>query len=173
MQAVNDYKQAGGVLTGFDLSYCRASTGCIFIHPLHCFGQAHISNEGPRKHFGHPFPCQDLEAPALPEREYEASKRYFGTLGDAMLSCLARAHGVKGNAFSGLFMSITGGVSWEEVLGPLKAISFVWVVLYLFYIAFTHLGGEAVPTRPRYFAVLNVLTAVPRRCRPEDVFALL
>ena len=41
-------------------------------------------------------------------------------------------------------MSITGGVSWEEVLGPLKAISFVWVVLYLFYIAFTHLGGEPV-----------------------------
>ena len=84
-------------------------------------------------------------------------------------SCARR----EGNAFSGLFMSITGGVSWEEVLGPLNAISFVWVVLYLFYIAFTHLGGEAVPTRPRYFAVLNVLTAVPRRCRPEDVFALL
>ena len=45
-------------------------------------------------------------------------------------------------------MSITGGVSWEEVLGPLKAINAFWVVLFLFYICFTH------------FAVLNVLTAV-------------
>ena len=45
-------------------------------------------------------------------------------------------------------MSVTGGVSWEEVLGPLKAINAFWVVLFLFYICFTH------------FAVLNVLTAV-------------
>ncbi|CAL1169342.1 unnamed protein product [Cladocopium goreaui] len=47
-----------------------------------------------------------------------------------------------------LFMSIAGGVSWEEVVRPLKAISTAWVFVFLFYIAFT------------YFAVLNVVTGV-------------
>ncbi|CAJ1337572.1 unnamed protein product [Effrenium voratum] len=47
-----------------------------------------------------------------------------------------------------LFMSIAGGVSWVEVLAPLKFISSAWTVCFLFYIAFT------------YFAVLNVVTAV-------------
>ncbi|CAE7943903.1 unnamed protein product, partial [Symbiodinium necroappetens] len=47
-----------------------------------------------------------------------------------------------------LFMSICGGVSWENVLAPLKSMSVIWVLLYLFYIAFT------------YFAVMNVVTAV-------------
>lgn len=46
-----------------------------------------------------------------------------------------------------LFMSISGGVSWENVISPLKKISTAWVVVYLFYISFT------------YFAVLNVVTA--------------
>ena len=30
-------------------------------------------------------------------------------------------------------MSIAGGVSWEQVLVPLKAISAPWVLLFLFY----------------------------------------
>ena len=63
----------------------------------------------------------------------QASEEYFGNLGLTMLS---------------LFMSISGGVSWENVISPLKEVSLVWVVVYLFYISFT------------YFAVLNVVTAV-------------
>ncbi|CAE7268764.1 para, partial [Symbiodinium sp. KB8] len=47
-----------------------------------------------------------------------------------------------------LFMSITGGVSWVEVLRPLQAISIFWSYCFLFFVSFT------------YFAVLNVLTAV-------------
>lgn len=47
-------------------------------------------------------------------------------------------------------MSISGGVSWENVISPLKKISTAWVVVYLFYISFT------------YFAVLNVVTADAR-----------
>ena len=34
-----------------------------------------------------------------------------------------------------LFMSISGGVSWENVIAPLKEVSLVWVVVYLFYIS--------------------------------------
>ncbi|CAE7401709.1 CACNA1I [Symbiodinium pilosum] len=45
-------------------------------------------------------------------------------------------------------MSIAGGVSWEQVLVPLKAIALPWVLLFLFYMFFT------------YFAVLNVITGV-------------
>ena len=30
-------------------------------------------------------------------------------------------------------MSIAGGVSWEQVLVPLKAIALPWVLLFLFY----------------------------------------
>lgn len=63
----------------------------------------------------------------------KASEEYFAGLPVTMLS---------------LFMSISGGVSWENVIAPLKEVSLVWVVVYLFYISFT------------YFAVLNVVTAV-------------
>ncbi|CAJ1420926.1 unnamed protein product [Effrenium voratum] len=69
----------------------------------------------------------------LPLEQRQASERYFGTLEETMLS---------------LFMCIAGGVSWEEVVRPLKAISTAWVFVFLFYIAFT------------YFAVLNVVTGV-------------
>eukprot|EP00439_Symbiodinium_sp_Y106_P051369 s4633_g6.t2 len=69
----------------------------------------------------------------LSQADIDASVLYFGTLPETMLS---------------LFMSICGGVSWENVLAPLKSISVIWVLLYLFYIAFT------------YFAVMNVVTAV-------------
>ncbi|CAJ1384613.1 unnamed protein product, partial [Effrenium voratum] len=75
----------------------------------------------------------DPSAPPMPQLELEASHQYFGSLADGMLS---------------LFMSIAGGVSWVEVLAPLKFISSAWTVCFLFYIAFT------------YFAVLNVVTAV-------------
>ncbi|CAJ1351995.1 unnamed protein product [Effrenium voratum] len=75
----------------------------------------------------------DPAAPAMPLREAEASTRYFGSLAESMLS---------------LFMSIAGGVSWEEVIGPLKEISIVWALCFVFYVAFT------------YFAVLNVVTGV-------------
>ena len=65
-------------------------------------------------------------------------------------------------------MSVTGGVSWEEVLGPLKAINAFWVVLFLFYICFTHFAVLNVSSalsiwgqfRSKSTHVLNVLTAV-------------
>lgn len=62
-----------------------------------------------------------------------ASTRYWGSLAKSMLS---------------LFMSIAGGVSWEEAVTPLDRISTIWTFCFLFYIAFT------------YFAVLNVVTGV-------------
>lgn len=62
-----------------------------------------------------------------------ASEKYFGDLSNTMLS---------------LFMSIVGGVSWEEVIVPLKLISPMWVMVFVFYISFT------------YLAVLNVVTGV-------------
>lgn len=34
-----------------------------------------------------------------------------------------------------LFMSITGGVSWEDVIHPLLSMSVVWVLFFLFYAA--------------------------------------
>ncbi|CAE7857011.1 unnamed protein product, partial [Symbiodinium necroappetens] len=63
----------------------------------------------------------------------DAAQRYFGSLVDSMLT---------------LFMSLAGGVSWEQALAPLREISAIWVICYVGYIAFT------------YFAVLNVVTAV-------------
>eukprot|EP00435_Cladocopium_sp_Y103_P021893 s1939_g5.t1 len=74
----------------------------------------------------------DLDTP-LPEREQLAAERYYSSLFDTMLS---------------LFMAIANGVSWHELVAPLRHISVVWVALFLFYIFFT------------YFAVLNVVTAV-------------
>jgi len=63
----------------------------------------------------------------------DAAQLYFGSLVDSMLT---------------LFMSLAGGVSWEQALAPLREISAIWVICYVGYIAFT------------YFAVLNVVTAV-------------
>jgi len=65
--------------------------------------------------------------------QQSASLRYFGSVTTTMLS---------------LFMSIAGGVSWEDVLEPLRQVSEIWVVLFIMYVSFT------------YFAVLNVVTAV-------------
>eukprot|EP00913_Durusdinium_trenchii_P020968 g19703.t1 len=63
----------------------------------------------------------------------DTERPYFGSLYDTMLS---------------LFESIANGVSWNQVLAPLRYISPIWAVVYLFYIFFT------------YFTVLNVVTAV-------------
>ncbi|CAE7661271.1 Cacna1c, partial [Symbiodinium sp. CCMP2456] len=71
----------------------------------------------------------DPNAEPLPE----AAERYFYSLPIAMLS---------------LFMSIAGGVSWEDVIQPLIAMSPLWAFVFIFYVAFT------------YFAVLNVVTGV-------------
>lgn len=69
-----------------------------------------------------------------PAPEMATSKtRFFGSLHASMLA---------------LFMSITGGVSWVEVVGELQLLSTGWVFVFIFYIAFT------------YFAVLNVVTGV-------------
>mmetsp|Transcript_47564 Transcript_47564/g.106820 ORF Transcript_47564/g.106820 Transcript_47564/m.106820 type:complete len:647 (+) Transcript_47564:23-1963(+) len=76
---------------------------------------------------------QEEVAPELSDRDKEAMDRYFSSVTDTMLS---------------LFMSIAGGVSWEDVVSPLKSISWIWVGCFLFYVSFT------------YFAVLNVVTAV-------------
>ena len=62
----------------------------------------------------------DTSAPALTEAEDMARIKYFGSLPDTMLS---------------LFMSIAGGVSWEDVVFPLKAVHIVWVFCFLFYAA--------------------------------------
>ncbi|CAE7301905.1 CACNA1H [Symbiodinium sp. CCMP2592] len=75
----------------------------------------------------------DTDVRPLTDEEVAAARRYFDDLPQTMLS---------------LFMSIAGGVSWEEVVLPLRAISVVWVVIFLTYVSFT------------YFAVLNVVTGV-------------
>lgn len=69
----------------------------------------------------------------LPAEANEQARRYFSSLYDTMLS---------------LLMSIAGGVSWEEVIAPLRHVSEVWGVAFLVFFSFT------------YFAVLNVVTAV-------------
>ncbi|OLQ09302.1 Voltage-dependent T-type calcium channel subunit alpha-1H [Symbiodinium microadriaticum] len=59
--------------------------------------------------------------------------RYFGSVSDTMIS---------------LFMSIAAGVSWENVIAPLRLISGMWALVFILYVSFT------------YFAVLNVVTGV-------------
>ena len=56
-----------------------------------------------------------------------ATEKYFGDLSNTMLS---------------LYMSIVGGVSWEEVIVPLKLISPMWVMVFVFYISFTYLAVQ-------------------------------
>lgn len=70
------------------------------------------------------------------EAKLEAKRvgeQYFGSLWKSMVS---------------LYMSIAGGVSWEQVLVPLEASGWIWVIAFIFYIAFSTL------------AVLNVVTGV-------------
>ncbi|CAK9071852.1 unnamed protein product [Durusdinium trenchii] len=59
--------------------------------------------------------------------------RYFNSLPDTMLS---------------LFMCISGGVSWENVIYPLRRLSPAWAMVFVFFISFCN------------FAVLNVVTGV-------------
>ncbi|CAJ1331610.1 unnamed protein product [Effrenium voratum] len=73
------------------------------------------------------------ESSSMSSDEEELAMKYFASLGDTMLS---------------LFMAIANGVSWKEVLAPLRRISPLLAALFLFYIFFT------------LFAVLNVVTAV-------------
>ncbi|CAE7227049.1 CAC [Symbiodinium natans] len=69
----------------------------------------------------------------MPEVYRDSLKVRFGTVLDSMLS---------------LFMSITDGISYVELLMPVSYMSSVWVFVFLFYVSFT------------YFAVLNVVTGV-------------
>lgn len=75
----------------------------------------------------------DPENPPMPDMAFEAAQRHYDSLWGTMVS---------------LFMCISGGTNWENVLAPLRAISQLWELLFLFYVSFT------------YFAVLNVVTAV-------------
>lgn len=79
------------------------------------------------------FLLDNAETMPLTKGDEELARNYFGSLQDAMLS---------------LFMSIAGGVSWEAVIRPLRAVSEFWGALFVFYISFT------------LFAVLNVVTGV-------------
>lgn len=67
--------------------------------------------------------CQIVNDIAKPEemgrREHENVERYFSSLGVTMLS---------------LFMSIAGGVSWEELIYVLQTISVFWVATFLFFV---------------------------------------
>ncbi len=54
---------------------------------------------------------------------HEDGKLYFGSLGRTMLT---------------LFMSITGGVSWEDVVQVLRETSSFYVILFVVYVAFTY-----------------------------------
>merc|ERR1719221_1898603 len=47
-----------------------------------------------------------------------------------------------------LYKSITGGISWHDVVDPLGQMHFIWSVLFIVFISFS------------YFAVLNVITGV-------------
>ena len=63
---------------------------------------------------------QDQVEVEMSPEALEKAEKHFGSLWLSMLS---------------LFMSIAGGVSWGELLLPLKAVSWVWVALFLFYIS--------------------------------------
>ncbi|CAE7039850.1 Cacna1h [Symbiodinium sp. CCMP2456] len=76
---------------------------------------------------------QEPGAPSVTEQGREVLQARFGTVLDAMLS---------------LFMSITDGISYVELLTPLSTLSGLWIFVFLFYMSFT------------YFAVLNVVTGV-------------
>ena len=80
----------------------------------------------------------DPANPALPPEVQERYERYFESLLKSMLA---------------MFMSITGGVSWEEVITPLMYVSPFWPACFVFFIAFS------------YLAVLNVVTAASHLCK--------
>jgi len=61
---------------------------------------------------------------------------------------LRQCYGSLGRSVYTLFQSISGGVSWHEVVEPLTDVGGVWISLFIVFITFT------------YFAVLNVVTGV-------------
>eukprot|EP00439_Symbiodinium_sp_Y106_P036461 s2504_g4.t1 len=69
----------------------------------------------------------------LPAAQQEVAERHFNSVPRTMLS---------------LFMAISGGMNWRELVYVLEEISVAWEFCFLFYVSFT------------YFAVLNVVTAV-------------
>eukprot|EP00435_Cladocopium_sp_Y103_P026227 s135_g6.t1 len=89
----------------------------------------------------------DDSLPRMPEEQWRASEKHYGSLADCMLS---------------LFMSIANGVSWQEVLEPVRFISAQWVFLFLFFISFTEfavLNASWIATRPE---VLVWFVCMPR-----------
>ncbi|CAE7808134.1 Cacna1h, partial [Symbiodinium sp. CCMP2592] len=75
----------------------------------------------------------DSANPELPEFELRMCEKYYASVSDTMIS---------------LFMCIAAGVSWENVIAPLRLISGMWALVFILYVSFT------------YFAVLNVVTGV-------------
>merc|ERR1719329_1673901 len=69
----------------------------------------------------------------LNEEEFRRLRFYWGSLAQAMLA---------------LFLSISGGVSWVEIVVPLMKIDMFWLATFLVFDGFV------------YFAVLNVVTGV-------------
>lgn len=67
------------------------------------------------------------------QQNFDALKRYFGSLHVAIFT---------------QFKAVTGGVTWQEVSGPLAFVHPFWEFLFTVFISFT------------YFAVLNVVTGV-------------
>jgi len=67
------------------------------------------------------------------ELEHPGLLKYYGSLGSTMLS---------------LFMAITGGINWIELIQPLQTISEWYIVAFVLYVTFVLLG------------MLNILTAV-------------
>eukprot|EP00931_Biecheleriopsis_adriatica_P069552 TRINITY_DN43384_c0_g1_i1.p1 TRINITY_DN43384_c0_g1~~TRINITY_DN43384_c0_g1_i1.p1 ORF type:complete len:271 (-),score=45.91 TRINITY_DN43384_c0_g1_i1:5-817(-) len=70
---------------------------------------------------------------ASPVCKHEGLKKYWGSISESMLT---------------LFMAVTGGVSWEHCLEPLRGSSGVAAVIFVVYLSFTIL------------ALLNVVTGV-------------
>lgn len=69
-------------------------------------------------------------------------------LDEATLSKLDDHWGSVSESMLSLFMSICGGVSWYDVVRPLRDLNKVWLFVFLIFITFV------------YFAVLNVVTGV-------------
>lgn len=66
--------------------------------------------------------CAALCSAQVPAVLEEEGDRYFGNLPRSMMS---------------LFMSIAGGVSWEEAFRPLLHVSTIWAMCFIFYICFS------------------------------------
>ena len=72
-------------------------------------------------------------------------EKYFGTLHISVQT---------------LFMSISGGLTWQDASGALSNISWLWVYVFTSYVAFS------------CFAVLNVMTGATRLGKDQDIFVV-